>query len=69
MMEEQLIKYLNDCHWSSGRDYEIIKDFIKDFFDKKKQECRFCLDPESILTKTTCCSKCSILKKNLEFYD
>lgn len=29
----------------------------------QEQTCRFCLDPESILTKETCCTGCSILRK------
>lgn len=29
---------------------------------KKNQTCRFCEDPNSILTKETCCTGCSMLK-------
>jgi hypothetical protein len=30
------------------------------------QTCRFCLDPESILTQETCCTGCSRLKNDSE---
>lgn len=30
---------------------------------KEDQKCNFCLNPESIITKDTCCTGCSVLEK------
>ena len=36
-MKEKMLEYLNN-YWTSGRDNEIIKDFIIDFFDQYQPE-------------------------------
>jgi len=46
-MKNKLTQYLEEKHWASGRDQEIIKDFINIFFDDKDKEgifttCTFC---------------------------
>lgn len=53
--KEKIIEYLNEDYWTSGRDDDLIRDFIKAFFDEY-QTCRFCQTTDSILTKETCCT-------------
>ena len=41
--------------------------FSQEFLNKnKRQTCRFCENPESIIEKDTCCTGCSILKDKLK---
>lgn len=39
-MKEDMIRYLNGKHWSSGRDSDIIEGFIKEYFAQCK--CSVC---------------------------
>ncbi len=37
-IQEKIMKYLEDCYWTSGRDNNLILDFISDFFESLKNE-------------------------------
>jgi coenzyme F420-reducing hydrogenase gamma subunit len=60
-VSEELIKFLSEGNWEE-KDKHVIREFLERFLRTQcKQECRFCLDENSILTKETCCTGCSKL--------
>lgn len=53
-----MIKFL-DNYWLSGRDHDIVREFIFDFIGyKSKQTCQYCTKRDALLTKETCCTGC-----------
>ena len=37
-MKEEMLKYLEENYWTSGRDDDLIHEFINDFFDQYQPE-------------------------------
>lgn len=57
----EMIKFL-DSYWTCGRDHDIIREFIFDYFGyKTNQICEYCKKSNNILQKETCCTGCSKL--------
>jgi hypothetical protein len=51
-------------HFPDKETEEDFDDLLR-AFTKEDQYCRFCLNPESILTPETCCTCCSALKSKM----
>lgn len=63
-MIENLIEYVMknaDQCYSDDFPISSIEIWIREFFDRN-QMCSFCLNPNNILTKETCCTGCCKLK-------
>lgn len=71
--QDELLDYLFNFHFSSGRDHDLIKEFIHDFFEnypKIKQERNelFCKENGHCLTwmpkNQSACVRCGIIISN-----